>query len=241
MVANSPDDVRIAAILVAAGIGSRFARAGEKSPKQFLMIGEHPVWVWPFLALLKHSQIKQIVIATIPDMVDTMASMVAGYSPKKNVIVTAGGATRQDSVRLSLAALAHISSPDYVLIHDAARPFLTEQTISDTVESVLKHGACTVGVTASDTVKKVAEGVIVETLDRKDLVLVQTPQAGRFEWLYEAHNKAKQEGTTVTDDAAILEFAGHKVVIVKGNTHNFKITEPEDLELANALAPLIFK
>jgi 2-C-methyl-D-erythritol 4-phosphate cytidylyltransferase len=229
-----------AAILLAAGIGARCTRPGDKSPKQFLSIAEHPVWVWPFLAFAGHKEIDRIVIATLPDMVDTIRDKVAKMSSNKEVIVTAGGATRQESVRLSLAKLKS-SAPEFVLIHDAARPFLTSQIISDTLDGVRKYGACTTGITASDTVKKVADGVIVETLDRNCLVLVQTPQAARFEWLVEAHDKALKERISVTDDAAILEHAGHKVVIVKGSPHNLKITQAEDLALADALATIVFQ
>lgn len=228
-----------AAILLAAGIGARCTRPGDKSPKQFLEIGEHPVWVWPFLALAKHQGIDRIVIATLPEMVDTIRQKVGSLPCNKEVTVTVGGTTRQESVYLSLKALEGCK-PEFVLIHDAARPFLTEQIISDTLEGVQRYGACTTGVTASDTVKKVADDVIVETLDRSCLVLVQTPQAARFDWLVKAHEKAQKEGIAVTDDAAILEQAGHKVVIVKGSPHNLKITQPEDLALAEALASILF-
>lgn len=228
-----------AAILLAAGIGARCTRPGDKSPKQFLSIGEHPVWMWPFMALANHEEIDRIVIATLPDMIDTIRARVAKMSTNKDVTIITGGTTRQDSVRLSLEVLRS-TKPEFVLIHDAARPFLTAQIISDTLEGVRKYGACTTGVTASDTVKKVADGVIVETLDRNCLVLVQTPQAARFDWLLDAHEKAQQEGISVTDDAAILEHAGHKVVIVKGSPHNLKITQPEDLALADALASIVF-
>ncbi|MBX9770859.1 MAG: 2-C-methyl-D-erythritol 4-phosphate cytidylyltransferase [Candidatus Obscuribacterales bacterium] len=231
-----------AAILLAAGIGARCAKPGDKSPKQFLSIGKHPVWVWPYLALSNHKDINQIVVATLPEMVDTVRQYVEKIPSSKEVIVTTGGATRQESVRLSLNVLDQGNNkPDYVLVHDAARPFLTEQIISDTLEGVRKYGACTIGVTASDTVKKVTDGVIVETLDRNTLVLVQTPQAARFDWLLKAHEQARQDGSNVTDDAAILEQAGHKVVVVKGSAHNLKITEPEDLALADALASIVFE
>ncbi len=229
-----------AAILLAAGIGARCARPGDKSPKQFLAIGKHPVWVWPFLALANHKDIDRIVVTTLPDMVDTIRDHIATLPCNKEVIVTTGGATRQASVRLSLQVLEK-ANPEFVLIHDAARPFLTEQIISDTLEGVRKYGACTIGVTASDTVKKVADGVIVETLDRNTLVLVQTPQAARYDWLLKAHEQALQDDLAVTDDAAILEQAGHKVVIVKGSAHNLKITQPEDLALAEAIASIVLE
>jgi len=229
-----------AAILLAAGIGARCTRPGDKSPKQFMSIGKNPVWVWPFLALAKHQGIDRIVIATLPEMVDAIRTQVQSLPCNKEVTVTAGGATRQESVRLSLKVLETFS-PEFVVIHDAARPFLTEQIISDTLEGVQRYGACTTAVTASDTVKKVANDVIVETLDRNSLVLVQTPQAARFDWLIKAHEKAHQAGITATDDAAILEQAEHKVVVVKGSPHNLKITQREDLALADALASIMFE
>jgi 2-C-methyl-D-erythritol 4-phosphate cytidylyltransferase len=156
--------------------------------------------------------------------------------------VIIGGATRQESVRKGIEHLSESSqSPDFVIIHDAARPFLTNEMIGATIKSVTEHGACTLGIPLTDTIKRVSDGVICETLDRSSLYLIQTPQAGRFDWLLAAHRKAAREKFQTTDDAAILEFGGHAVSIVPGSKYNLKITNPEDMAISEALAPIILE
>jgi 2-C-methyl-D-erythritol 4-phosphate cytidylyltransferase len=126
--------------------------------------------------------------------------------------------------------------PEYVLIHDAARPFVTDAIITDIISAVTIHGACTAAIACSDTVNTVNGGTLGETLDRGQLALIQTPQAARFDWLYSAHELACKNGSATTDDASVLQAAGHKVYTIKGSSYNIKITEPADLVLAEAIA-----
>ena len=161
---------------------------------------------------------------------------------KEKISVITGGATRQESVRKGIEHLATVPTPpQYVLIHDAARPFLTQTMIDNTIKCVTEHGACTLAIPLTDTIKRVKDGLIEATLDRASLYLIQTPQAGRFDWLLSAHRQAAQKQFETTDDAAILEFAGHQVSIVSGSRYNLKITNPEDLTIGQALAPIILK
>ena len=151
--------------------------------------------------------------------------------------VTTGGATRQASVFNGLKNLSqHTPQPDAVLVHDAARPFITANMIDDVIKCVEKEQACTVGSPVSDTVKRVDDNIIGATVDRTNLVAVQTPQAARFPELLKAHQRAEADGWVTTDDAAIMEMAGYKVNVVLSTRWNIKITTKEDLQICEALA-----
>lgn len=160
-----------------------------------------------------------------------------------NTEVIAGGASRQESVYNALQYLKQKARSQFVVIHDAARPFLTDKMLSDAVGTVTTRGACTIGTPVSDTLKKVeltngGPGLIIETVDRQNLFAVQTPQAAPLELLLACHEQARDAGIGVTDDAAILETFGHKVVIFPGQNHNIKITVAEDMRAGELLAPL---
>lgn len=235
---------RISVILAAGGRGTRFAHTGRDTtslPKQYIDLGGYPIFVWSLECLMRCESVRDAVIVAPPDVVteterqiDLLAEKFAG----KEIRVVPGGASRQESVYLGLCALES-NAPDFVMIHDAARPFLTPEIVNRVRDSVMAGGACTVAIPASDTIKKVSDGIVSETLSRESLYLVQTPQAGKFSWLIDAHRKALLEGSVVTDDAAILEMNGHRVSIVDGATYNIKITQPDDMILAKALLHIV--
>lgn len=148
-----------------------------------------------------------------------------------------GGATRQESVQRGLEALSNAPTPpEIVLIHDAARPFVIGSLIERAVSGAVAHGAAVPGVTPADTIKRIdACGLVTETLPRGRLRAIQTPQAFRFELILGAHRKAALAGAgDLTDDAAVAEFAGHRVQVFAGEESNMKITTPEDLARAEA-------
>ena len=187
-------------------------------------------------------RVERVVIVTLSDMVPVVKREAELLKPDKDVQVIAGGASRQASVFKGLEFLETLSPcPKMVLVHDAARPFLTGAMIEQTIVGAQLHGACTTALPARDTVKRIEDGMIIETLDRESLILVQTPQAARFDWLIAAHRKAADHGVAATDDAALLEAAGRRVAIVRGASFNIKITEPEDLILSEALANRLFE
>jgi 2-C-methyl-D-erythritol 4-phosphate cytidylyltransferase len=234
----------IAAVIPAAGTGSRFASTGHSLPKQYQKLAGAPVYLWSLTTISRHPSIDAVVLVVSSDMVETarghVKDMETALSQKVQVII--GGATRQQSVHNGIEHLAQSPpQPDFVLIHDAARPFLTTEMIDSTIKCVTESGACTLGVPLTDTIKRVTDGVIRETLDRSSLYLIQTPQAGRFDWLLAAHRKAAEQNFETTDDAAILEFGGHDVSIVPGSKYNLKITNPDDMAISEALAPIITK
>lgn len=230
-----------AAVLAAGGRGLRFGGNGNSVPKQFIELLGIPIYVWSLSTLLENESINRAVIVAPPDMVPTIEDQLPAYNSRfqnKPIKVVAGGDTRQRSVYLGIKSLAD-DPPDHVIIHDAARPFLSADIVDRAVAGVIKYGACTTGIPPADTIKRIDGELVLDTLSRDSLVLVQTPQAGRYDWLLEAHEMAERAGHVTTDDAAILEFAGHKVGIVGGAPYNLKLTQPEDMILAKALASIV--
>ena len=206
--------MRIAALLVAAGSGSRF---GASQPKQFTLIGAKPALRWAADALASHVALLQPVGDPAP-----LAAALAGMDHLPPV---PGGAERQDSVRAGLEALAPYA-PDMVLVHDAARPWIPPGTIEALVGALTDlHGAIP-AVPVADTLKRARDGLIGETVARDGLFRAQTPQAFRFGTLLDLH---RQAGPGATDDAALLERAGLPVGLVPGHEDNIKLTYPEDL------------
>jgi 2-C-methyl-D-erythritol 4-phosphate cytidylyltransferase len=208
---------------------------GSATPKQFLTLGGLPLLVHSLRVLDASAAVSGIVLAVPQTDLDYCTrDIVERYGFKKVRRIVAGGAERQDSVRLGLAAVG--SEADIVLVHDAVRPFLTEDMIARVVAAAVKHGAAIVAVPMRDTVKRVgADGLIEETVDRKPLWLAQTPQAFKRALLEEAHEKALRNGLRATDDAQLVERLGQHVAIVEGSTENIKVTRPEDLMIGEAI------
>ena len=207
--------MRIAAILVAAGTGTRF---GADLPKQFLTVGGKPVIRHAAEALAAHVTLLQPVGDT--ESIEAALQGVGCCLP-----VVPGGVTRQDSVRAGLEALAP-HAPDIVLVHDAARPIIPEGTIPALLAALRESPGAIPGAPVADTLKRVERGVITATVPRAGLFRAQTPQAFRFPALLAAHRSSL---TGATDDAALLEAAGETVEVVPGSDDNIKLTYPEDL------------
>lgn len=228
----------IAAVLVCAGSGKRFGDDSQ-SPKQYQLLRGTPVYTWGLRCLLEHPRIDRVVMVVAKDMEEEVKTDSLKWISKgtEKLSVTTGGATRQASVFNGLKELSRQApQPDAVLVHDAARPFITATMIDDVIKCVEKEQACTVGSPVSDTVKRVDDNIIGATVDRTNLVAVQTPQAARFSELLKAHQRAEADGWVTTDDAAIMEMAGYKVSVVLSTRWNIKITTKEDLQICEALA-----
>jgi 2-C-methyl-D-erythritol 4-phosphate cytidylyltransferase / 2-C-methyl-D-erythritol 2,4-cyclodiphosphate synthase len=207
--------MRLAAILVAAGSGSRF---GAETPKQFLRLAGKPVIRYSAETLGQHVDALQPV-GDAALISDALAGLV-------HLPPVAGGATRQTSVRLGLEALAPLA-PDLVLVHDAARPMIPAGTIPALLAALETMPGAIPALPVADTLKRVEEGRITATVSRDALYRAQTPQAFRFLVLLAAH-RAGVEGSA-TDDASLLEAAGEPVAIVPGSEDNIKLTYAEDL------------
>lgn len=232
--------MKIAAVVAAAGVGSRLPLPAETKAKQFLSLGGIPVYLWSLSRFALHKKIEKIALVVSPDFREILTRDLADPKLAKiadKVLIINGGATRQESVKLALEALEK-DNPEYVLVHDAARPFLTDEMIDASIEGATEYGACTLAVPVSDTVKKSINKIFVETIDRTDLYMIQTPQSARFSWLLEAHRQGASAQLSTTDDGGILEAAGHKVYLIPGSAHNLKLTKLDDLALCNALATI---
>ncbi len=223
---------RVAAIVLAAGRG---ARLGGNIPKQFLKLGGIPLLVHS-LQIFQFTQVVTEVILVVPedDCDHCRKTILPSFGIDKVTQVVAGGARRQDSVCNGIKAVA--PGVDVIVVHDAARPFVTTEMVNQAVEMAQFHGASVVAVPMRDTVKRVREGGLVDsTLDRSELWLAQTPQAFQTALLVEAHRQGEQEDIEATDDAVLIEQMGYEVVVVNGSYNNIKITRPEDLILGEAM------
>ena len=217
----------IAAVIVAAGRGTR---AGGDLPKQFRQVGGEVILGRTLSMFLEHQNVGAVLPVINADDAELYAQLSAGIAANPRLISPVfGGATRQASVRAGLEALG-TRKPDYVLIHDAARPFASHDLLSRAMIAVQKTGAAIPALPVTDTVKTIdGLGRVDKTLDRASLRLVQTP-------LLDAHRRAKAAGREdFTDDSALAEWAGMKVDVFAGEPGNIKITNAEDFARSEAM------
>ena len=220
-------------LIVAAGRGHRF---GGPLPKQYRELGGMPILRHTILRLQRHSGIDAVQVLIHPDDQALYDAATAGLGLRPALH---GGATRQDSVRLGLEGIADLQ-PKNVLIHDAVRPFVAMETISAVLAALERVPAAIAGVPLADTLKRVADGAITETVDRRNLWRAQTPQGFNYAAILAAHHRAvmEQAGIELTDDAMVAEKAGLAVEMVAGSEENFKITTETDLQRAEILLRL---
>ena len=221
----------VAAVIVAGGRGER---AGGGAPKQYRNIAGEPMIRPTLRAFLQHAGIG--LVQPVIGNADAEAFRAATADMKtdmKTLAPVPGGATRQASVRAGLEALA-ARSPALVLIHDAARPFLTSDLIDRAIAAGKATGAAVPGIAVADTVKQIdAASMVTETLDRNLLRIVQTPQVFGFDLILQAHRRAAAAGLdSFTDDAALAEWAGQRVSVFEGESGNVKVTTNEDFARA---------
>ncbi len=219
------------AIVPAAGTGNRL---GGRRPKQFLPVRGVPLVVLTLRALSGVREVGGIVVAAPPQSVEVMRALVRRYRIPRLLRVVPGGRERQESVWLALQAVP--SRASIVVVHDAVRPFITPLLVRSVIRVARDHGAATCGLPVVETVKQVHDGRVDATVEREGLWLVQTPQAFHRSLLWEAHEKARNDGFTGTDDAVLVERLGVPVRMVLGLPENFKVTIPADLARARAVA-----
>ena len=216
------------AVVVAAG---RSERMGED--KLFLELEGKPVLAMSLQTLQNSDSIDEIVVVTREDCLDAVGKLRERYGIRKLKYLILGGATRTESALRGVMAAS--KKAKIICIHDGARPFVTEEVIADAVQSAALYLAAAPAVPVKDTVKKAANGVVLETPDRATLWAVQTPQAFRADLIKAALSKAAADGLAYTDDCAALEAMGCKVHLSRGDEDNIKITTPADLALAEAI------
>jgi 2-C-methyl-D-erythritol 4-phosphate cytidylyltransferase len=224
--------MQVFAILPAAGLGTRMA---GPQPKQFLALDGIPILIHSLRAFAAVKRVTEIYVAVRKPEMGRVAAQISEHGFAGRVHVVEGGEKRQESVANALACLP-AEDDDIVLVHDAVRPLIDAATIERTIDAVREHGAAIVGLPAVDTIKQVertAHGALItSTIPREFVVLAQTPQGFRFGLLKDAFAEATADGFVGTDEASVVERAGHPVAVVHGSQVNLKITQPGDLELA---------
>ena len=218
----------VSVVIAAAGSSTRMGGIN----KQFLLLNKIPVLAHTLLRFSKLPSVSEIIIAARKDDLLLINDMVKDFGIQKVKAVIPGGANRQESVRLGLE---HINEP-IVLIHDGARPMVTNECIEKVIKQLEACDAAALGVPVKDTIKRVMpNGQIIETLNRDELVQIQTPQGFRSEIIRDAHKRALIENVFATDDCMLAELMGIPVYVVSGDYQNIKITTPEDIAICEAM------
>lgn len=215
--------------------------ARDKKPaasKQFTELRGKPILVRTLLQFAQHPSVSEIYVALRQEEIAPFRTRLEQTAPEllaKKPVLLEGGEHRQNSVANALRAVS-AKDDDIVLVHDAVRPFVTNEIIANVIAAAKKHGAAIAGVPAVDTVKQVertAEGALIKaTIPREKIVMAQTPQGFRYAVLRKAFDEAQADGFIGTDEASLVERSGHPVAVVMGSAQNMKITTPADLELA---------
>ena len=210
---------------------------GAETPKQFLELDGTPIVILSLRRIAACPQVTDIIVATRADEVARLKERITGEKFKQPVRVVKGGDSRQDSVAAALREVAN--DTEIVLVHDAVRPFVTEEQIARVIEEARRCEAAILGIPAMDTVKEVKRAslpedvaLIMGTMPRERVVLAQTPQGFSTKLLKEAFARAEADGVSASDEAGLVERIGHDVHVVLGSERNMKITKPADMELA---------
>ncbi len=222
----------VSVIFPAAGKGKRM-QAGMN--KVFMDLSGMPILVRTLLRFSACEAVDQLVVVVAPAEVEFVEGVLKRLEGLKDYIVVAGGSERQYSVWNGIKAMENASDDDIILVHDAARPLVSNQVIFDTIKTAREKGGAIAAVPAKNTIKLCNEShQVVETPDRSRLWEVQTPQGFRRDILVQANELAEKDGFLGTDDASLVERTGHPVYIVESDYRNIKITTPEDIVIAKA-------
>jgi 2-C-methyl-D-erythritol 4-phosphate cytidylyltransferase len=236
--------MKVVVIIPAAGLGTRMTSApGAKSKKpgatkQFTDLGGTPILIHTLRRFVASPEVSEICVALRPNEIEGFRARLEKDAKdilQKKVHLVEGGEHRQHSVANALNSLS-ANDDDIVLVHDAVRPFVTEEIIRDVIRAAQKYGAAIAGLPAVDTVKQVERtsdgALIIATLPRERVVMAQTPQGFRYDVLKKAFDESAADGFVGTDEASLVERSGHAVAVVMGSPRNIKITAPADMELA---------
>lgn len=223
---------RVSAIIVAAGKGKRMERDYNK---QYIPLGDRPVLAHTLQRFEKHEMIDEIIVVVAKGEVEFCRENISKkYKMSKVHKIIEGGKERYHSVYKGIKAVSKES--EVIVIHDGARPFVTDHIIKESILSALSYGCAIVGMPVKDTIKIIdPKGFVKDTPKREYLWLVQTPQTFKKDLIVRAHEKREKENLAVTDDAMLVEALGIKVKMIKGSYENIKITTPEDLEVGEAI------
>lgn len=216
---------KFCALIMAAGSSSRM---GGK-PKQFIEIDGKSVLLRSLQAFESCDAVDKIIVVTKKEYFEEVRRQAKDGNVSKLVCVARGGNSRMDSVK---EGMKYIGDSQYVLVHDCARPLVTNKVICDVADAAIEYGAAICGVAVKDTIKKIdSSGIVLQTFERASLISVQTPQGFKAELLSDALNNAG-DLSDYTDDASVVEAAGYSVRVVRGDYRNIKITTDEDIATA---------
>lgn len=219
------------AIILAGGRGKRM---NSDVSKQYIEINEKPMLYYTIKKFMNCTEVDKIVVVVPENEIDYCRNKVIDKYDLKVDLIVAGGKERQDSV---LNGLEKLEKTDIVLIHDGARPFLSGKMIKDGINFAKKYKSAAPGVMPKDTIKvKDEKSFSKETLNRAELIAIQTPQVFEYNLILECHRKVKEQGIEVTDDTSVVEAFGKSVYLYDGEYTNIKVTTPEDLILAKYLS-----
>jgi 2-C-methyl-D-erythritol 4-phosphate cytidylyltransferase len=223
---------RFYAILPAAGDGNRMGELAKNTSKVLLqLIDNQTVLEMTLRALCSSGVLSGLVIVAREEDIPSISDLAKSCCSNLEIIIVKGGVTRQDSVSAGILAIE--GKADFVLVHDAARPFCSKELIAKIVESVKTMRACIAAVPVKASLKRViADGTISQTIKRADVWEAQTPQAFAYDLLKTAHDKARQDKYLGTDESELVERMGHPVRVIPGEDSNIKITTPHDFEYA---------
>ena len=203
-------------------------------PKAFVDLGGRTMLSWSLATVRAVPLIGELVLTARTEMQQSIRTEFAAAGLEIPVKIVPGGAERQDSVRNALALTSALS--EVVVVHDAARPFATPRMFDACISAAIRSGAAIIATPLADTLKRADGSTISATISRAGLWQAQTPQAFRRDLLIRAHERALSEHIAATDDADLVEQLGAPVEIVEGSTLNLKITTPDDLKIASAVA-----
>ena len=236
--------MKVVAIIPAAGLGTRMSSApsarGRKpaASKQFTELAGTPILIHTLRKFAANAEVSEICVALRANEIEAFRLRLEKEAKdvlRKKVHLVEGGEHRQQSVANAITSIS-AAEDDIVLVHDAVRPFVTDEIIHDVIVAAQKYGAAIAGLPAVDTVKQVertSEGALITaTLPRERVVMAQTPQGFRYSVLKKVFDEATADGFMGTDEASLVERSGHEVAVVMGSPKNIKITTPADMELA---------
>lgn len=224
--------MNVSVIIPAGGKGERF---GSETPKQFIDLKGKPVIVHTIENFLEIEEITSIVIAVHSEWFTFTKELIQTYKLDKVKDIVVGGKERQDSIFNALHSKA-IKDSDIILIHDAVRPFVSQQSIKKIINQAEDNGAVILGLTPKDPVKEIDhKGEIVRTLQRGKLSISQTPQAFWTDIIMNSYEKAREVNYVGADSAQLVEFAGYKVSVIEGEDTNIKLTTTLDLKIAELI------
>ncbi|NFH69492.1 2-C-methyl-D-erythritol 4-phosphate cytidylyltransferase [Clostridium botulinum] len=220
----------VSAIVVAGGKGKRM---GTVQSKQYLNLNGKPILYYTIKSFLDCNLVDNIILVVPSHEIDYCEMEILEKNSLKVNKIVAGGDERYDSV---YNGLIEAKGSDIVLIHDGVRPFVSKETIENAIKYAEEYGAAAPGVMPKDTIKIIDNNRFsIETPNRSHLISVQTPQAFKFDLIYDCHKKIKNENVNITDDTMVAEYFGNKVYIYQGEYTNIKITTPEDLIIGEYL------